>query len=116
MACCDDLITKCNEIVDIDYLKYFVSGTTIDVTTPSGENDAFCPPYEHLTDGSIAPFTDDSATDYYDASDGIYVNPSPYSANPSNCCNAIARNGNVRTEDLSLSYFELTDFNPVFKC
>lgn len=114
MACCDDLITKCNEIVNIDYLKYFVSGTTIDVTTPSGENDAFCPSYGHLTDGSIAPFTDDSAADYYDVSDGIYVNPSPYSANPSNCCNAIARNGNVRTEDLSLSYFELTDFNPVF--
>lgn len=112
-TCCEESKNKCNLIVNIEYLKDFVDGTGIEVTTPQGKNDGYCPTYEELISGRIAPITDDSITDYFYARDGIYVNPTPYTAPSasSGCCPSSNENKTVRVEDLSLSYYNLIDFN-----
>lgn len=111
--CCEESKNKCNLIVNIEYLKDFVDGTGIEVTTPQGKNDGYCPTYEELISGRIVPITDDSITDYFYARDGIYVNPTPYTAPSasSGCCPSSNGNKTVRVEDLSLSYYNLIDFN-----
>lgn len=111
--CCEESKNKCNLIVNIEYLKDFVNGTGIEVTTPQGKDDGYCPTYEELISGRIAPITDDSITDYFYARDGIYVNPTPYTAPSvsSGCCPSSNGNKTVRVEDLSLSYYNLIDFN-----
>lgn len=110
--CCEESKNKCNQIVDIGYLKDFVEGTDISVTTPQGKGDDYCPTYEELSSGRIAPITNDLGPDI-DARDGILVNPTPYTASStsSGCCPSSNRNKVVRTEDLSLSYYNLINFN-----
>lgn len=110
--CCEESKNKCNQIVDIGYLKDFVEGTDISVTAPQGKGDDYCPTYEELSSGRIAPITNDLGPDI-DGRDGILVNPTPYTASStsSGCCPSSNRNKVVRAEDLSLSYYNLTDFD-----
>ena len=110
--CCEESKNKCNQIVDIGYLKDFVEGTDISVTTPQGKGDDYCPTYEELSSGRIAPITNDLGPDI-DGRDGILVNPTPYTASStsSGCCSSSNRNKVVRAEDLSLSYYNLTNFD-----
>lgn len=110
--CCEESKNKCNQIVDIGYLKDFVEGTDISVTTPQGKGDDYCPTYEELSSGRIAPITNDLGPEL-NGRDGILVNPTPYTASStsSGCCPSSNRNKVVRAEDLSLSYYNLTNFD-----
>lgn len=110
--CCEESKNKCNQIVDIGYLKDFVEGTDISVTAPQGKGDDYCPTYEELSSGRIAPITNDLGPEL-NGRDGILVNPTPYTASStsSGCCPSSNRKKVVRAEDLSLSYYNLTDFD-----
>jgi len=111
--CCEEFNTNCNKIVDIAYLKEFLQGTPIVVTT--SVQDDYCPTYDELTNGSIVPVTNaNTITDFHEGIDGIYVDPSGYTDAPSSndeCCNSSSGQKNVKAQDLSLYYYNLTDFD-----
>ena len=105
-------MTSCNEIVSVSYLKSFLQGTPITVSTT--KDDEYCPTYTELINGSIVPVTNaNSISDFHYGTDGIYINPSDYTGSTPvqlGCCEANPGDRNVRKQDLSAYFFDLSNF------
>lgn len=105
-------MTSCNEIVSVSYLKSFLQGTPITVSTT--KDDEYCPTYTELINGSIVPVTNaNSISDFHYGTDGIYINPSDYTGSAPvqlGCCEANPGDRNVRKQDLSAYFFDLSNF------
>lgn len=107
MACCQEYQTECLKVVNIGYLKSFISdfvqnstnGSVIHITRT---DDTYCPTYSELTGGTIIQTWIQGATPRSDR-DGIVVSSRCTGTNANYASNQL-----VNQKDLSLKY---TRFN-----